>query len=48
MRHYLENVRSIFLKGAGIAPLWHQYAVLTVLGIVTLIFAASRFRKVAH
>ena len=47
MRHYLEIVRSIFLKGAGIAPLWHQYAVLTVLGIVTLIFAASRFRKVA-
>jgi ABC-2 type transport system permease protein len=47
MRHYLEIVRSIFLKGAGIAPLWHQYAVLAVLGIVTLIFAASRFRKVA-
>jgi ABC-2 type transport system permease protein len=47
LRYYLEIVRSIFLKGAGIAPLWHQYVVLGLLGVSTLTFAASRFRKVA-
>lgn len=47
LRHYLEIVRGIFLKGAGIAPLWHQYTVLAVLGVATLTFAASRFHKVA-
>ena len=47
LRHYLEIVRGIFLKGAGIVPLWHQYVVLAVLGVAALTFAASRFRKVA-
>ncbi len=45
MRHYLEIVRGIFLKGAGIGPLWPQYLTLLVLGIGILVFAASRFRK---
>ncbi len=45
MRHYLDIVRGIFLKGAGIAPLWPQYLTLAVIGSVVLIFAASRFRK---
>lgn len=45
MRHYLDIVRGIFLKGAGIAPLWPQYLTLAVLGTVVLVFAASRFRK---
>jgi ABC-2 type transport system permease protein len=45
MRHYLEIVRGIFLKGTGVAPLWSQYLTLLVLGIGMLVFAASRFRK---
>jgi ABC-2 type transport system permease protein len=45
MRHYLEIVRGIFLKGTGVAPLWSQYLTLLVLGIGILVFAASRFRK---
>jgi ABC-2 type transport system permease protein len=45
MRHYLDIVRGIFLKGAGIMPLWPQYMALIVLGGAILIFAASRFRK---
>ena len=45
MRHYLDIVRGIFLKGAGIAPLWPQYLTLAVIGAVVLVFAASRFRK---
>ncbi len=46
MRHYLEIVRGIFLKGAGIAPLWRQYTVLAVLGVSALTVAGGRFRKV--
>ena len=45
MRHYLDIVRGIFLKGDAIAPLWPQYLALLVLGSVVLIFSASRFRK---
>ena len=45
MRHYLEIVRGIFLKGAAVGPLWPQYLALAVLGVVVLVFAASRFRK---
>lgn len=45
MRHYLDIVRGIFLKGAGIVPLWPQYSALVILGAVMLVFAASRFRK---
>lgn len=45
MRHYLEIVRGIFLKGAGIGPLWVQYLALLALGAGLLGFAASRFRK---
>lgn len=45
MRHYLEIVRGIFLKGSGVAPLWGQYLTLLVLGVGMLVFAASRFRK---
>lgn len=46
MRHYLEIVRGIFLKGAGFAPLWRQYTVLAVLGVSALTVAGGRFRKV--
>ncbi len=45
MRHYLDIVRGIFLKGAGIAPLWPQYLTLAAFGAAVLVFAASRFRK---
>jgi ABC-2 type transport system permease protein len=45
VRHYLEIVRGIFLKGSGIGPLWQQYAALAVMGLAILGFAASRFEK---
>jgi ABC-2 type transport system permease protein len=45
MRHFLEIVRGIFLKGAGLSALWHQLAALLLLGVSLLGFAASRFRK---
>ena len=45
IRHYLEVVRAIFLKGAGLDALWPQITVLAVMGTVILSLAASRFRK---
>ncbi len=45
MRHYLEVVRGIFLKGAGIEALWPQFLALFAMGIGLLWLAAGRFRK---
>jgi ABC-2 type transport system permease protein len=44
MRHYLEIVRGVFLKGVGIGALWPQYLALLGMGVALLWFAASRFR----
>jgi len=45
MRHYLEIVRGIFLKGAGAAALWKQLAALSLMGVGILWLAADRFRR---
>jgi len=45
LRHYLEIVRAVFLKAAGLDALWFQFAALAVMGITVMIVAASRFRK---
>ena len=45
LRHYLEIVRGIFLKGTGLAELWPQHLALLGLGGLLLGLAASRFRK---
>jgi len=45
MRHYLEIVRAVFLKGTGLEALWGQHLALLALGAVNLGFATSRFRK---
>jgi ABC-2 type transport system permease protein len=45
MRHYLVIVRGIFLKGAGFADLWDEIAVLAVMGVAVIGFAAGRFHK---
>lgn len=45
LRHYLEVVRDVFLKGAGFGSLWPQLAALAVMGTGVMVFAASRFRK---
>jgi len=47
VRHYLEIVRAVFLKGAGPRALWPQFLTLLIMGTVILAFAASRFRKTA-
>jgi ABC-2 type transport system permease protein len=45
MRHFLVVVRSIFLRGGGWEVLSTEIITLYVMGIVVLLFAASRFRK---
>jgi ABC-2 type transport system permease protein len=45
LRHYLEIVRAIFLKGAGLPALWPQYLALLVMGGGVLWFATTRFHK---
>ncbi len=45
VRHYIEIVRSLFLKGTGIRSLWSQFLALFVLGTALLGFAAARFRR---
>jgi len=47
MRHFLEIVRGIFLKGVGIDVLWKQLAALAIMGPTILLFAASRFKRLA-
>jgi ABC-2 type transport system permease protein len=44
MRHYLEVVRGVFLKGVGLEALWSQYLLLGLMGPVLLWVAAARFR----
>lgn len=45
LRHYLEIVRAIFLKAAGIEALWFPFTALAVMGTTVIFVAASRFRK---
>jgi ABC-2 type transport system permease protein len=45
VRHYLEIVREIFLKGTGFVVLWPQFAALLAIGAGILAFAGTRFHK---
>ena len=44
LRHFLEIVRGIFLRGAGIPELWVQFTVLAGMAVLGLGVAASRFK----
>ncbi len=45
LRHYLEIIRSIFLKGVGLEALWSQHASLLVLGLSLMAIAVARFGR---
>ncbi len=45
MRYFLEVVRGVFLKGAGVDVLWPQLAALGVMGAIVLTLAVNRFHK---
>ncbi len=44
LRHFLEVVRAIFLKGVGVADLWPQFLVLLGMAASGLTLATRRFR----
>jgi ABC-2 type transport system permease protein len=45
IRYFLEIVRGVFLKGIGVAELWPQYVILTMMSVGTLFLATKRFRR---
>lgn len=45
VRYFLEVVRGIFLKGAGIGVLWPQLLAMLVFGLAILLLSAARFHK---
>jgi ABC-2 type transport system permease protein len=45
VRYFIEIVRGIFLKGAGVDVLWPQMAAMAVYGIAVLGLSAMRFQK---
>jgi ABC-2 type transport system permease protein len=45
LRYFMEIVRGIFLKGAGISILWPQMLILAVYGTAILGLSAVRFHK---
>lgn len=48
VRHFLEIVRGIFLKGEGVLELWPQYLALTLTAAGVLWFATRRFKRVTY
>ena len=45
LRHFLDIVRAIFIKGAGLGVLWPSYAALAGLAGLTMLAAIWRFRR---
>lgn len=45
VRHFLEIVRAVFLKGAGYQELWQQYLALAIMATGTMWLAVTRFRR---
>jgi len=45
LRYFMEILRGIFLRGAGIAELWPQAAALLAIGTVIFTLSVLRFRK---
>ena len=45
VRYFLEIVRGIFLKGAGVDILWPQLLALAIFGVAILSLSAARFHK---
>ncbi|MCX7881701.1 MAG: ABC transporter permease [Brevinematales bacterium] len=45
MRHFLDVVRGLFLKGAGIRILWPQILFLFVIGLSMFLVSGKRFAK---
>jgi ABC-2 type transport system permease protein len=45
LRYFMQIVRALFLKGAGVESLWQEIMALFVFGVVILNLSAFRFHK---
>jgi ABC-2 type transport system permease protein len=45
VRHFLEVVRGVFLKGHGLTDVWPQVAIIGTMAAVLLLGATRRFRR---
>ncbi len=45
LRHFLEIVRAIFLKGSGVTELWPQFLILAFMAVMGVVGATSRFKR---
>ena len=45
LRYFMEIVRGVFLKGAGVSVLWPQILALAIYGVAALGLSAMRFHK---
>lgn len=45
LRHFLEVLRGVYLKGVGLDVLWPQMAAMAVLAILMLTISVARFQK---
>jgi ABC-2 type transport system permease protein len=45
LRYYLEVIRSLMLKGTGLAAVQNEVLALTLFGVGIMVVAALRFRK---
>ena len=45
LRYFLEIVRALFLKGAGLPELWSQLLALLLIGLATMSLAIRRFER---
>jgi ABC-2 type transport system permease protein len=44
LRHFLEVIRAIFLKGAGVRDLWPQFTLLAAMAVAGVLGATRRFK----
>lgn len=44
-RYFIEIMRAVYLKGAGMSELWLQFGILGIFAIVLLLTAAITYRK---
>src|SRR6185369_10045014 len=45
LRYFMEILRGLFLKGAGVSVLWPQIVALAIYGVTVLGLSALRFHK---
>jgi ABC-2 type transport system permease protein len=45
LRYYLVIIRSVMLKGSGLASIWKETLALFAFGVIILVAASLRFRK---